>query len=179
MIITMIQMISSDLSWKIKTSLSEGRIVLCMFLLLALSGCKVVPPAQADTNVQPVTLAPDVSDADAGTPDIEVPEAVYRHELRFDVRAGLRARVIMSETQIVVQVNNQPPVNLHRVNFPLLREWGTRYLKVNDYDRDGLLDLAVMTSAGRGGDNKCYAIYRYNPQTGQFRQRKSFDRCNI
>ncbi|MGB0849458.1 MAG: XAC2610-related protein [Thiolinea sp.] len=134
-----------------------GVIIVFIFLL---SGCNSLPPAQAETYLQP-------------------PVSTVLHKLNFDVRAGLRAQVSLSETQIMVQVNNTAAVKVSKVNLPLLREWGRYYLKINDYDRDGMNDLAILTTAGRGGKNLCYAVYRYNPRTGKFRERKSFDRCNI
>ncbi|MGB1012036.1 MAG: XAC2610-related protein [Thiolinea sp.] len=134
-----------------------GVIIVFIFLL---SGCNSLPPAQAETYLQP-------------------PASTVLHKLNFDVHAGLRAQVSLSETQIMVQVNNTAAVKVSKVNLPLLREWGRHYLKINDYDRDGMNDLAILTTAGRGGKNLCYAVYRYNPRTGKFRERKSFDRCNI
>ncbi len=135
-----------------------GTFIACTFFL---SGCGAVAPAQAEDYLQPAT-----------------PEPSIAHEMYFDVRAGLKAMVSLSETQIQVRVNQGAAVTVRRVNLPLLREWGEHYLKVRDYDRDGMVDMAIMSSAGRGGKNLCYAVYRYNPQTGQFRQRKSFDRCH-
>lgn len=127
-----------------------------------LSGCNTLPTGQAEDNfVQP-----------------SAPEPAVSHELHFDVRAGLKAVVTLSETIIQVRVNQGPAVDIRRVNLSLLREWGNLYWKILDYDRDGLVDLAILSNAGRGGKNLCYAVYRYNPKTGKFRERKSFDRCS-
>jgi hypothetical protein len=77
----------------------------------------------------------------------------------------------------MVQTLPLPPVQVTSVNVPLLREWSRIYFKVNDYDRDGMNDLAILQSVGRVGTERCYGIYRYNPATGTFRTKKSFDRC--
>ena len=128
-----------------------------------LSGCKVVPPANAEEGfLQPPQ-----------------PEAVVAHELHFDVRAGLRGVVsLSSEAGIMVRVNQGKQIRVRRVNLKLLREWGDQYLKIHDYDRDGMNDIAILRNAGRGGKNLCYAVYRYNSKKGHFRKRKSFDRCH-
>ena len=128
-----------------------------------LSGCKVVPPANAEEGfLQPPQ-----------------PEAVTAHELHFDVRAGLRGVVSLSpESGIMVRVNQGKQIRVRRMNLKLLREWGDQYLKIHDYDRDGMNDIAVLRNAGRGGKNLCYAVYRYNAQKGHFRKRKSFDHCH-
>ena len=131
-------------------------------ITIFLSGCKIVPSANAEEGfLQPPK-----------------PEESITHELHFDVKAGLRAKVSLSETLIMVRVNQGRQVSVRRVNLPLLREWGEHYLQVRDYDRDGLVDLAILSNAGRGGKILCYAVYRYDPRNGQFRQSKSFDRCS-
>ena len=130
-------------------------------LTLFLGGCKAIPPAQAQDYLEPAT-----------------PEAAVQHEVHFEVSAGLKAVLSLSETQIMVRVNQGKAIKVRRVNLPLLREWNDRYLKIHDYDRDGMNDIAILRNAGRGGKNLCYAVYRYNPRKGQFRKRKSFDRCS-
>ena len=128
-----------------------------------LSGCKVVSPAHAEEGyLQPPQ-----------------PESAVTHELHFDVRAGLRGVVsLSSEAGIMVRVNQGKQIRVRQVNLKLLREWGDQYLKIHDYDRDGMTDIAILRNAGRGGKHLCYAVYRYNPNKGHFRKRKSFDRCH-
>lgn len=132
-------------------------------ITFSLGGCNVVPPAHAEEGyLQPST-----------------PETTVMHELHFDVRAGLRGVLsLSSEAGIMVRVNQGKQVRVRRVNLKLLREWGDHYLKIHDYDGDGMNDIAVLRNAGRGGKHLCYAVYRYNPSKGHFRKRKSFDRCN-
>lgn len=79
----------------------------------------------------------------------------------------------------MVQTHNLPAVQVSSLNIPLLREWSRIYFKVDDYDRDGINDLAILQSVGRVGTERCYGIYRYNPATGTFRPKKSFDRCEL
>ncbi|PID50397.1 MAG: hypothetical protein CR991_01745 [Proteobacteria bacterium] len=108
--------------------------------------------------------------------------AARQAETKFMVKNGIngiRAQVYLLETSIMVQVANQPPITLETIYPPLYRGWSSQYIKVRDFDRDGLTDLAILQSVGHGGYNRCYAIYRYNPATGQFRSKKSFDRCNV
>ncbi len=101
------------------------------------------------------------------------------HIMSFDVNREVRADVTLEETRIMVQTNNFPPVRVSSVNLPLLRQWNRIYFKVHDYDWDGMNDLAILQSVGRVGTERCYAIHRYNPATGMFRRKKSFDRCGI
>lgn len=105
--------------------------------------------------------------------------AVTQYLFRFDVMAGNEAMVALQETRIMVQTHNLPPVQVSSLNLPLLREWSQIYFKVDDYDRDGMNDLAILQSVGRVGTERCYGIYRYDPATGRFRPQKSFDRCGI
>lgn len=125
-------------------------------LCLMISGCGALPVANAEF----VTNA-------------------TQYLFRFDVTPELEAFVSLQETRVMVQTRHWPPVQVTSVNVPLLREWSRIYFKVNDYDRDGMNDLAILHSVGRVGTERCYGIYRYNPATGTFRRQKSFDRCGI
>lgn len=130
-----------------------------VFLMLSLifSGCSVLPSANAGTTVQ----------------------SPGSHLMSFNVNNKILAHLTLQETQIMVQTGHAPAVQVSSVNLPLLRQWNRIYFKINDYDWDGLNDLAILQSVGRVGTQRCYAIYRYNPATGRFRQKKSFDRCGI
>ncbi|MEZ5447544.1 MAG: hypothetical protein R3E89_00395 [Thiolinea sp.] len=79
----------------------------------------------------------------------------------------------------MIAVNEGAPVALGLLDAALAREWGSLYFRVDDYDRDGLNDLAVLQSVDRPGQQRCYAVFRYDPASGRFRNRKSFDRCGI
>ncbi len=102
-----------------------------------------------------------------------------QHEIRFGVRAGVQARVYIQETVVMLQLGQAAPVVLESIYPPIYRDFRNQYLKIADYDHDGDNDLAVLQTVGHGGNDRCYAIYRYNASTGQFRSQKSFDRCNI
>lgn len=102
-----------------------------------------------------------------------------QHEVYFEIQPNLAAWAFIEEGLVLLQVGESQPVVLEALNPFLYSGWRQLYLKINDYDRDGLNDLAVLQSVGHGGIERCYAIYRYNPQLGQFNPYKSFDRCNI
>ncbi|MFI0399292.1 MAG: hypothetical protein ACH34X_09435 [Thiolinea sp.] len=102
-----------------------------------------------------------------------------QHELYFEIKPNLPAWAFIEESLVMLQVGDSQPLVLEVINPFLYKGWRNLYLKVSDYDQDGLNDLAVLQSVGHGGIERCYAIYRYNPKLKQFNQRKSFDRCNI
>lgn len=104
---------------------------------------------------------------------------VDQHEVYFEIQPNLAAWAFIEEGLVLLQVGESQPVVLEALNPFLYSGWRNLYLKINDYDRDGLNDLAVLQSVGHGGFERCYAIYRYNPRSGQFNPQKSFDRCNI
>nr|CAA6817999.1 MAG: Unknown protein [uncultured Thiotrichaceae bacterium] len=124
---------------------------------LVFSGCSITPPVNADMLI-------------ASQP---------RPVISFNVKWDIQANLSLQETRILVQTNHSQPVQVSSLNIPLLRQWNRIYFKVNDYDRDGMNDLAILQSVGRVGTQRCYGIYRYNPATGMFRNKKSFDRCDI
>lgn len=102
-----------------------------------------------------------------------------QHEVYFEIKPGVSAWAFIEESLVMLQVGESQPVVLEVLNPMLYAGWRNLYLKINDYDHDGLNDLAVLQSVGHGGINRCYAIYRYNPRLLQFNPQKSFDRCNI
>ncbi|HPY41630.1 MAG TPA: hypothetical protein PLM98_13995 [Thiolinea sp.] len=102
-----------------------------------------------------------------------------QHEVYFQIKPNLPAWAFIEESLVMLQVGDSQPIVLEALNPVLYAGWRNLYLKVSDYDQDGLNDLAVLQSVGHGGIDRCYAIYRYNPKLKQFNKRKSFDRCNI
>lgn len=102
-----------------------------------------------------------------------------QHEVYFEIQPNLAAWAFIEESLVLLQIGDKQPVVLEAINPFLYRGWRNLYLKINDYDHDGLNDVAVLQSVGHGGVDRCYAIYRYNPALAQFNPRKSFDRCNI
>ncbi|HPE60253.1 MAG TPA: hypothetical protein PLB10_07935 [Thiolinea sp.] len=139
------------------------KMLLCGQLLLWLAGCAGASPLEAEETLP-------AGGQTAGS---------VSHEIRFPVRAGLQARAWLSETVIMVQVNGGPSVRLGSIYPWLYQYYRPVYFKVGDYDRDGYADLAILQNVGHGGVERCYAIYRYQPATGQFLSRRSFDVCNI
>ncbi len=101
------------------------------------------------------------------------------YEVYFEVRPGVPAWAFIQETVVLLQVGESQPVVLESIYPMLYAGWRNQYLKVNDYDHDGLNDLAILQSVGHGGNDRCYAVYRYNPRSKAFNGNKSFDRCNI
>lgn len=102
-----------------------------------------------------------------------------QHEVYFQIKANLPAWAFIEENLVLLQIGENQPVMLEAVNPYLYAGWRNFYLKIGDYDRDGLNDLAILQSVGHGGIDRCYAIYRYNEANQQFNPRKSFDRCDL
>lgn len=102
-----------------------------------------------------------------------------QHEIYFQIKPNLSAWAFIEENLVMLQMEDNQPLVLEAVNPYLYKGWRHLYLKIADYDKDGLNDLAILQSVGHGGIDRCYAIYRYNERQQQFNQRKSFDRCDI
>lgn len=104
---------------------------------------------------------------------------INQHEVYFQIKPNLPAWAFIEENLVMLQIGESQPLVLEALNPYLYAGWRNLYLKIGDYDRDGLNDLAVLQSVGHGGIDRCYAIYRYNEKIQQFNQRKSFDRCDL
>ena len=74
--------------------------------------------------------------------------------------------------------NNFPAIKLKRFNTNLLNEYTEQFIKFQDYNKDGYLDIAVLKSAGYGGSNLCYSVFKFRPDFYTYEGRKSLTVCN-
>lgn len=147
-----------------------------MLCISSLSGCATVLQADKTSSAPEPATKPNA--ITASTFD-SISDAPVTQERRFTVKKGVAARVFILETTVMVQTGDKPAITLESIYPHLYHGWGQQYIKVRDFDGDGLIDLAILQSVGHGGYNRCYAIYRFDTRTGQYRTRKSFDRCNV
>ena len=74
--------------------------------------------------------------------------------------------------------NNFPAIRLKRFNTNLLNEYTEQFIKLQDYNKDGYLDIAVLKSSGYGGSDLCYSVFKFRPDFYTYEGRKSMTVCD-
>jgi len=54
-----------------------------------------------------------------------------------------------------------PAIRLRKINNNLLNEYTNEYIRLEDYNRDGLTDIAVLKSVGKRKNKHCYSVFEY------------------
>ena len=84
--------------------------------------------------------------------------------------------IIKTNISVIVW-SDVPAVTLQKVNSHLWSVYDKEYVLINDFNRDGQLDIGVMEGAGLAGNDKCYAVYEYVPTRFSFRNTSSMMAC--
>jgi len=91
------------------------------------------------------------------------------------VEVSIKGRYVYAQ---FIDDNNFPAIKLKRFNTNLLNEYAEQFIKFQDYNKDGYLDIAVLKSAGYGGSNLCYSVFKFLPDFYTYEGRKSLTVCN-
>jgi hypothetical protein len=101
-----------------------------------------------------------------------------RHTTWHSGNAQFSVWVSILKTNVNVTVwSDVPAVTLQKVNSHLWNTYGKQYVLINDFNRDGQLDIGIMEGAGVAGSDKCYAVYEYVPAHFSYRNTSSMMVC--
>ncbi|MEE9326330.1 MAG: hypothetical protein V3U71_03465 [Cocleimonas sp.] len=89
----------------------------------------------------------------------------------------VRVTIQGSTVKVNTTSSNLPEISLKKVNSHLLNEYTEHYIRIQDYNNDGFVDIGVLKSAGLGGSKLCYAVYAYKPDFYSFSARASKTIC--
>ncbi|WP_020393839.1 hypothetical protein [Thiolinea disciformis] len=161
------------------TKTSQFSIICLVYLI----GCSIALAEPNETQQphytpKPIT-APQPTNNSSHLGSRPLPPQKPKVARQFMVRAGIPAQVYLEDTIVMVRAGNAQPVSLESIYWPLYQQWRNQYLRLGDFDRDGLMDIGVLQSVGHVGQDLCYAIYTYDQSRRQFRSERSFDRCNL
>ena len=73
--------------------------------------------------------------------------------------------------------SNIPATELQSLNSLLWNKHRDDYVVINDYNKDGFMDIGVMKGSGYGGSNICYSIYLYEPIVYSYNNTSSITVC--
>ncbi len=91
------------------------------------------------------------------------------------VEVTIKGRYVYAQ---FIDDNKFPAIRLKRFNANLLNEYTEDFIKLQDYNKDGYLDIAVLKSAGYGGSNLCYSVFKFLPDFYTYEGRKSLTVCD-
>ncbi len=90
-------------------------------------------------------------------------------------------RVFVKGAYVYAQLDqgglNDSAIKLKHVNGDLLHEYGADYIRIRDFNADGSFDIGVLTGAGYGGSDMCYAVFEYLPDFYAYKTRSSKTVC--
>lgn len=103
---------------------------------------------------------------------------VGKYKLWHSGNGRMEVWVSIEKSDVNVTVWSDVPVmTLQKVNSHLWETYGKQYISINDFNRDGQLDIGVMEGAGLAGNDKCYAVYEYMPEQFSYRSKSSMTVC--
>lgn len=73
--------------------------------------------------------------------------------------------------------NDLPAITLKRINSHLLNEYTSHFIKIQDFDKDGWMDIGVLKSAGVAGSKLCYSVFEYKPDFYSYSSRVTKTVC--
>lgn len=86
----------------------------------------------------------------------------------INAQRNIRAIAYVVGDAVMVQVGNQPAQRLTGINPFLYPDYKAVFFRTHDLNRDGLNEIAVLTSASFGGVDLCYDVFHYDLATGRF-----------
>lgn len=87
--------------------------------------------------------------------------------------------VINIDDDVVIAkvANNLTEAILQQVNSQLWSNYGGDYVLTRDFNKDGVMDVAVLSGASLGGSMLCYSVYEYDQPSQAFKTTSSFSWC--
>ncbi|MCK5726300.1 MAG: hypothetical protein KAH22_05705 [Thiotrichaceae bacterium] len=89
-----------------------------------------------------------------------------------------QSSIHIEDNKVVSKVaNSVTTVVLQQVNNQLWTDYGSDYIKTRDFNKDGSIDIAVLSGASLGGSMLCYAVFEYNTASQAYNATSSFSWC--
>lgn len=81
----------------------------------------------------------------------------------------IQAVLYLDKDVVMAEVNDAAPQAVMGIDLRLYKEHYAAFFRLQDSNRDGVNELAILSSVGFGGMPKCYRVLHYNPRLQQFR----------
>ena len=104
--------------------------------------------------------------------------AISEGKVWYSTSGSPNVTVAIDGTKVTATVwSDIPSVDLQVVNTLLVDEFPNQYVKIQDYNKDGVLDVGIMKGVGYGGSNACYSVYEYDPVAFSYRNDATMTFC--
>ena len=70
-----------------------------------------------------------------------------------------------------------PAIKLKTINSLLLNEYTEDYIKIQDFNNNGQVDIGILKSVGYGGSKRCYSVFEYQPDFYSYSSRATKTIC--
>ncbi len=85
--------------------------------------------------------------------------------------------VFIQGSYVYAEAANRTATKLKQLNGVLRDEYGAEYIRVRDFTHDRFADVAVLTSVGYSGSDRCYAVFEYLPKQQKYKSRSTKTVC--
>ena len=83
-------------------------------------------------------------------------------------RPLIQAVLYLDKDMVMAEVNGGSPQAVIGIDLRLYQEHYADFFRLQDSNRDGVNELAILSSVGFGGLHKCYRVLHYNPRLHRF-----------
>ena len=84
-------------------------------------------------------------------------------------RPLIQAVLYLDKDVVMAEVNEGEAQAVMGIDLRLYQDHYADFFRLQDHNRDGINELAILSSVGFGGMPKCYRVLHYNPRLQQFR----------
>jgi hypothetical protein len=127
--------------------------IIPIFFAVILTACNTVKPdAKSISSVSPPA-------------DVDVVRVVINQQ------QNIRATVYVVADVAMVQVDKKEPQRLTGINPMLYPDFRQIFFRIQDKNRDGFKEIAVLAGTSFAAADLCYDVFHYNSVTGKFTRR--------
>lgn len=92
---------------------------------------------------------------------------------------GIDGSVYVADNSAMVRLKGRSAQRLTEINASLYPAYKPVFFRVEDRNRDGLNEIAVLASVSFGATNLCYDIFYYKPANGKFIRNPASFYCTL
>lgn len=133
-------------------------------LVMLLSGC--------NPSIRDVPLTPP-------EPSVASSVADYTKAVIVREKPSIRAQVFVVKDVVMVQYDDGKQQRLTGINPALYVDFQAIFFRIQDKNRDGLKEIAVLAGTNLGASERCYDVFHYNLRLGVFERKWADFYCTL
>ncbi|QTR49442.1 hypothetical protein [Candidatus Thiothrix anitrata] len=96
---------------------------------------------------------------------------VVATSLLINAKHQIRTTVYVVDDVVMVQMQNGTRQRLTGINPALYPDFQSVFFRIQDNNRDGFNEIAVLAGVSFGATERCYDVFHYNFKRGMFERR--------